>query len=108
MNPTHTTGTHTTGTGSPVTITEIADFLHHLRNLSRPPAPDGAHPDGAERAVFLARKTDLFARIAAQHPELIPAPESPTDGGPTDGGPTDGGPTDGAPTDGAPTDGGPA
>jgi hypothetical protein len=87
MNPdttgTDTTSTDTTSTGSAVTITEIAEFLQQLRALSRP----GANPTRdagdvkAERAAFLARKADLFARIAAQHPGLIPP--SPTDGDPT-------------------------
>jgi hypothetical protein len=40
----------------------------------------------AERAAFLARKADLFARIAAAQPGLIPP--SPTNGAPTDGDPT--------------------
>lgn len=90
MNP-DTTSTDTTSTGSAVTITEIAEFLQQLRALSRPgavsrradPTRDAgdATPDAtAERALFLARKADLFARIAAQHPGLIP---SPTDGDPT-------------------------
>jgi predicted methyltransferase len=79
-----TTSTDTTSTGSAVTITEIAEFLQQLRALSRPganPTRDAgdATPDvKAERAAFLARKADLFARIAAQHPGLIPP--SPTHG----------------------------
>ena len=80
MNPTDTTGTDTTGTGSPVTI---AEFLRHLRALSRPSTCDNDPTSGpvAERAAFLARKADLFARIAAQHPDLIPTATSPTVGG---------------------------
>ena len=88
------TPTDSTSTGSAVTITEIAEFLQQLRALSRPGAADpgrGAGDVPAERAGFLARKADLFARIAAQHPGLIPP--SPTDGDPTDGDPTDGDPT---------------
>ena len=79
------TGTDPTGTGSAVTITEIAEFLQQLRALSRP----GANPTRdagdvkAERAAFLARKADLFARIAAQHPGLIPP--SPANGESTSG-----------------------
>jgi hypothetical protein len=46
----------------PVTVTEIADLLAQLRTLS-PPRPD----DTAARAVFLAAKADLLARIADQH-----------------------------------------
>ena len=94
MNP-DTTGSDTTSAGSAVTITEIAEFLRQLRALSRPGAADPGRDAGdataaadvtAERAGFLARKADLFARIAAEHPGLIPP--SPTDGDPTDGDPT--------------------
>ena len=90
MNP-DTTSTDTTSTGSAVTITEIAEFLQQLRALSRPGVADPTRDTTAERAAFLARKADLFARIAAAHPGLIPP--SPTDGDPTDGDPTDGDPT---------------
>ena len=85
MNPTDTTGTDTTGTGSPVTIAEIAEFLRHLRALSRPSTCDNDPTSGpvVERAAFLVRKADLFARIAAQHPDLIPTPTATT---PTGGG----------------------
>jgi hypothetical protein len=68
---TDTTGTDTTGTGAPVTITEIAEFLRQLSALSRSStaADTGLTRDTTvERAAFLARKADLFARIAAQHP----------------------------------------
>ena len=75
MNP------DTTSTGSAVTITELAEFLRHLRTLSQPGAPDPTRDTTAERAAFLARKADLFARIIAQHPELLPS--SPTDSDPT-------------------------
>ncbi len=58
------------------------EFLQHLRALSRPEAAGGPTRDTtAERAAFLARKADLFARIAAAQPGLIPP--SPTDGDPT-------------------------
>jgi len=43
-----------------VTVAEIAEFLRHLRTVST--GPDGP----AERAAFLARKADLFARINTQ------------------------------------------
>jgi hypothetical protein len=89
MNP-DTTGTDTTSTGSVVTITEIAEFLQQLRVLSRPGAADptrDADDATAERAAFLARKADLFARIAAAHRGLIPPP-SPTATSSTDGDPT--------------------
>ncbi len=88
MNP-DTTSTDTTSTGSAVTITEIAEFLQQLRALSRPDTADptrDAADATAERAAFLARKADLFARIAAQSPGLIPP--SPTAGDSTDGDPT--------------------
>ena len=88
MNP-----TDPTGTDAPVTISEIAEFLQQLRALSRPGAADPTRDAGdttAERAAFLARKADLFARIAAAHPGLVPP--SPTDADPTDADPTDGNP----------------
>ena len=81
---TDTTGTDTTGTGSPVTITEIAELLRQLRALSRSSvtADTGlARDTTAERAAFLARKADLFARIAAQHPDLAQPPTTQPDGG---------------------------
>jgi hypothetical protein len=96
MNPTDMTSTDTTSTGSAVTISEVAEFLQQLRALSRPGAPSPTRDTTAERAAFLARKADLFARIAAAQPGLIPP--FPTDGAPTDGAPTDGAPTDGDPT----------
>jgi hypothetical protein len=77
---TDTTDTDTTGTGSPVTITEIAEFLRQLRVLSQSSAaPDTglARDTTAERAAFLTRQADLFARIAAQHPDLVPPPTAP-------------------------------
>ena len=102
MNPdttdTDTTSTDTTSTGSAVTITEIAEFLQQLRALSRPDTAAPTRDAGdatAERAAFLARKADLFARIAAAHPGLVPP--SPTDADPTDADPTDADPTDGNP-----------
>jgi hypothetical protein len=76
MNPdttnTDTTNTDTTNTGAPVTIAEIAEFLRQLRALSRPGAADPTRDTTAERAAFLARKADLFARIAAAQPGLLP------------------------------------
>jgi hypothetical protein len=47
-----------------VTAADIADFTHHLAEL-RFGQPRAGDP--AERAIFLARKADLLARIAAQH-----------------------------------------
>ena len=81
MNPTDTTSTDTTSTGSAVTISEVAEFLQQLRALSRPGAAGPTRDTTAERAAFLARKANLFARIAAAQPGLIPP--SPTDGDPT-------------------------
>ena len=84
MNPdmtgTDTTSTDTTSTGSAVTITEIAEFLRQLRTLSGSPGSSAITGTGpgrdttAERAALLTRKADLLARIAAAHPDLIPAP----------------------------------
>jgi hypothetical protein len=71
-----------------VSIAEIAECLRHLRRLSRPADP-GSHSTtdpAAERAVFLDRKAEMVARIAAQHPDLIPP--SPTHSDPTDSDPT--------------------
>jgi hypothetical protein len=45
----------------PVTAAEIADLLHRIRHLS-----EDRHASPAERAVVLARKADLLARIADQ------------------------------------------
>ena len=81
MNP-----TDPTGTDAPVTISEIAEFLQQLRALSRPGVADPTRDTTAERAAFLARKADLFARITAAHPDLIPP--SPTAPSPTAGDPT--------------------
>jgi len=74
MNP-DTTSTDTTSTGPAVTITEIAEFLRQLRALSWSSAAADtglARDTTAERAAFLARKADLFARIAAAQPGLLP------------------------------------
>ena len=95
MNP-DTTSTDTTSTGSAVTVTEIAEFLQQLRALSRPGAADPTRDTTAERAAFLARKADLFARIGAAQPGLIPP--SPTTTSPTTTSPTTTSPTDGDPT----------
>jgi hypothetical protein len=75
------TGTDPTGTGGRVTVAEIAEFLRHLRALSTSMALDPARDTTAEQAAFAARKADLFTRIAAAHPGLIPP--SPTAGDPT-------------------------
>ena len=50
-------------TTDPVTAREIAEFLRHLTRF-RSPAAGG---DPADHAALLARKTELFARIADQH-----------------------------------------
>jgi hypothetical protein len=75
------TGTSPTGTDAPVTISEIAEFLRHLRTLSTSLAVDPARDTSAERAALAARKADLFTRIAAQHPELGPTPTTRIGGG---------------------------
>jgi hypothetical protein len=77
---TDTTSTDTTSTDTPVTITEITEFLRQLRTLSRSSAAGSglaARDTTAERAAFLARKADLFARIAAQHPDTVPPTTAP-------------------------------
>jgi hypothetical protein len=99
------TSTDPTSTGSPVTIAEIAEFLRHLRALSRPSTCDN-DPTGqpaVERAAFLARKAELFARIAAAHPDLIPTATSPTATSPTATSPTATSPTATSPTATSPT-----
>jgi hypothetical protein len=50
-------------TADPVTAREIAEFLHHLARF-RSPAAGG---DPADHAALLARKAELFTRIADQH-----------------------------------------
>ncbi len=52
-----------------VTTADIAEFLHHLAAL-RFGAPSADDP--AERAAFLARKAELFTRIADQHAPTDP------------------------------------
>jgi hypothetical protein len=50
-----------------VTARDIADLLHHLAALRCGPAGDGRSGDTidpADRAAFLTRKANLFARIA--------------------------------------------
>jgi hypothetical protein len=79
MNPTDPTGTDPTGTDptgtdAPVTISEIAEFLRHLRTLSTSLAVEPGRDTSAERAAFAARKADLFTRIAAAHPSPPTAP----------------------------------
>jgi hypothetical protein len=53
-----------------VTAADIADFTHYLAQLRF----DQPHADDpAERAVFLTRKAELLARIAAQHIRTDPS-----------------------------------
>ena len=52
-----------------VTTANIAEFLHHLAAL-RFGAPRADDP--AKRAAFLARKAELFTRIADQHAPTDP------------------------------------
>jgi hypothetical protein len=52
-----------------VTACDIADLLHHLATMRCGGPPDsltGVAIDPAERAAFLARKAQLFTRIARQ------------------------------------------
>jgi len=49
-----------------VTAGEIAEFLRHLARF-RSPAVGGDPADPAKLAALLARKTELFTRIADQH-----------------------------------------
>jgi hypothetical protein len=68
-------------TGDQVTAREITEFLRHLAELRVSARRD----DPARRAAFLARKADLFTRIAAQHagtpaeppPSRTPPPTTP-------------------------------
>jgi hypothetical protein len=53
----------------PVTVGEIAEFLRHLTELRT--SPNGGDP--AERVGFLARKAELFDRLAAG-PTSTPGP----------------------------------
>ncbi len=48
-------------TDPPVTTSEIADLLHHIRELS-----DNPTSGPTERAEVLARKADILARLANQ------------------------------------------
>jgi hypothetical protein len=81
VNPRENTGCENTGCAGhadPVSIAEIAEFVRDVRSLSRPTDPGRPGTDsGSERTAFLARKADLFARIAAQHPDLAPPTTAP-------------------------------
>ncbi|MDN5920550.1 MAG: hypothetical protein L0I76_36540 [Pseudonocardia sp.] len=68
------TATTTTGPADRVTAREIAEFLRQLARF-RSPAAGG---DRAEHAALLARKTELFARIADQHARAATGPPPPT------------------------------
>jgi hypothetical protein len=59
-------------TADHVTAREIAEFLHHLARF-RSPAAGG---DPADHAALLARKAELFARIADQHALAATGPPS--------------------------------
>ena len=81
--PTATGATRPAGhpTAGHVTAGEIAEFLRHLARF-RSPAVGG---DPADQAALLARKAELFARIADQHahaavtdPPSTAAPTTPT------------------------------
>ena len=55
--------------GHPVRAREIAELLAWTRRLSAA----GPAADPAERAAYLAAKTDLLARITAPHDPADPA-----------------------------------
>jgi hypothetical protein len=60
-----------------VTAREIAEFLRHLARLHSP----AVDADPAKLAALLARKTELFTRIADQHARTAtgaPAAAAPT------------------------------
>jgi hypothetical protein len=67
-----TATTTTAGPTDHVTAAEIAEFLRHLARFRSPAA--GADP--AEHAALLARKAELFARIADQHARAATGPPS--------------------------------
>lgn len=74
--PGHITAGHITAghvTAGHVTAREIADFLRNLAELRAGPRGD----DPGERAAFLARKAELFTRLAAD-PTPTTAPEGRT------------------------------
>ena len=48
-------------TAAPVTVSEVAEFLRHLTDLR----VSGRSDDPAARAAFMARKAELFTRLAA-------------------------------------------
>jgi hypothetical protein len=63
------TATAAAGPAEGVTAREITEFLGHLTELHLTEFRAGAHRDDpTRRAAFLARKADLFTRIATQHP----------------------------------------
>ena len=71
----HPTAGHVTA--GHVTAGEIAEFLRHLARF-RSPAVGG---DPADHAALLARKAELFARIADQHAHAVtgaPSTAAPT------------------------------
>jgi hypothetical protein len=72
----HPTADHPTAghpTAGHVTAGEIAEFLRHLARF-RSPAVGGDPADQA--AALLARKAELFARIADQHAHAVTDPPS--------------------------------
>jgi hypothetical protein len=66
----HPTAGHPT-TGH-VTAGEIAEFLRHLARFRSPAVGE----DPADQAALLARKSELFARIADQHAHAVTDPPS--------------------------------
>jgi hypothetical protein len=78
------TATTTAGPFDHVTAAEIAEFLAHLARF-RSPALGG---DPTDHAVLLARKAELFTRIAEQHARTAAGPPPPTTPPPTTPPPT--------------------
>jgi hypothetical protein len=78
------TATTTAGPFDHVTAAEIAEFLAHLARF-RSPALGG---DPTDHAVLLARKAELFTRIAEQHARIAAGPPPPTTPPPTTPPPT--------------------
>ena len=79
----HVTAGHVTAghvTAGHVTAGEIAEFLRHLARFRSPAVGE----DPTDHAALLARKSELFARIADQHahaatdPPSTAAPTTPT------------------------------
>jgi hypothetical protein len=60
-------------TAERVTAREIVEFLHQLAELRPGTHTDTGGDEPGERAAFLARKAELFTRLAADPPAPPPA-----------------------------------